>query len=293
MKHHSLKEWILATRPWSFPASSMPVLVTLFWLLAKDIPMNWWLGVAALVNIILVHAAGNVWSDYYDYKRGVDRDDTYGVKILTSGQFTPQEVMRLSVVLQVLAVGMGIVMVCLTGLPLLYIGLMGIGLSLLYPPLKYNALGDVVIALCYSVLPMLGTSFIASGTIHWAVLWLAVPVGLITIAILHVNNTRDIETDLRAGIRTFSMLTGRRVAAYIYCFEVLFPYVWMLGLAALGVTSWWTLTAFLSLPLAIRNARTMMRYKTDGIAAIARLDEGTAQLQMAFSLTLIIGLVFA
>lgn len=293
MKHHSLKEWILATRPWSFPASSMPVLVTLFWLLAKDIPMNWWLGVAALVNIILVHAAGNVWSDYYDYKRGVDRDDTYGVKILTSGQFTPKEVMRLSLTLQVLAVAMGIVMVCLTGLPLLYIGLMGIGLSLLYPPLKYNALGDIVIALCYSVLPMLGTSFIASSTIHWAVLWLAVPVGLITIAILHVNNTRDIETDRRAGIRTFSMLTGRSVAAYIYCFEVLFPYVWMLGLAAFGVTSWWTLTAFLSLPLAIRNARTMMRYKTDGIAAIARLDEGTAQLQMAFSLTLIIGLVFA
>ena len=206
---HTLKDWILATRPWSFPASSMPVLVTLFWLFAKDIDMNWWLGIAALLNIILVHAAGNVWSDYFDYRRGVDRDDTYGVKLLTSGQFSPKQFMRLSLTLQVAAVAMGIVLVCLTGLPLLWIGLCGIALSLLYPPLKYMALGDVVIALCYSVLPMMGTSFIASGTIHWPVLWLAVPVGLITIAILHVNNTRDIETDQRAGIRTFSMLTGR------------------------------------------------------------------------------------
>lgn len=288
---HSLKEWVLATRPWSFPASSMPVLVTLFWLLANGIELNWWLGLAALVNIILVHAAGNVWSDYFDYKRGVDRDDTYGVKNLTSGLFSPTEIMRLSLVLQVLAVVMGIVMVCLTGLPLLYIGLCGIGLSLLYPPLKYNALGDVVIALCYSVLPMMGTSFIASGTIHWAVLWLAVPVGLITIAILHVNNTRDIETDRRAGIRTFSMLTGRAFAAGVYCFEVLFPYLWVLGLCLFGMTSWWTMLCWLSLPLALKNTRTMMGYKQGGIESIARLDEGTAQLQMAFSVTLIIGLI--
>ena len=288
---HTPKDWILATRPWSFPASSMPVLVTLFWLFAKDIDMNWWLGIAALLNIILVHAAGNVWSDYFDYRRGVDRDDTYGVKLLTSGQFSPKQFMRLSLTLQVAAVAMGIVLVCLTGLPLLWIGLCGIALSLLYPPLKYMALGAVVIALCYSVLPMMGTSFIASGTIHWPVLWLAVPVGLITIAILHVNNTRDIETDQRAGIRTFSMLTGRSFAAHVYCFEVLFPYLWTLGLCIAGVEVWWLMLSWLSLPLVVKNAKTMMSYKSGGIAAIARLDEGTAQLQMAFSLTLIVGLI--
>ena len=291
MKHHSLKDWILVTRPWSFPASSMPVLVTLFWLFASNIELNWWLGIAALVNIILVHAAGNVWSDYFDYKKGVDREDTYGVKILTSGQFTPKEVMRLSLILQVLAVVMGIVLVCLTGWTLLWIGLAGIALSLCYPPLKYIALGDVVIALCYSVLPMVGVSFIASGEIHWPVLWLAVPVGLITIAILHANNTRDIETDVRARIHTFSILTGRSFAAGVYYFEVLFPYAWMLGLCAFGIVSWWTMLTWLSLPLALKNVRAMMGWKEKGIESFARLDEGTAQLQMAFSLTLIIGLV--
>ncbi|MDO4993827.1 MAG: prenyltransferase [Bacteroidales bacterium] len=288
---HSLKDWILATRPWSFPASSMPVLVTLFWLLANGDEVNWLLGILALVNIIFVHAAGNVWSDYFDYKKGVDRDDTYSVQTLTSGQFTPQEVMRLSVVLQIIAVAMGIMMVCLCGLPLLWIGLTGIALSLCYPPLKYVALGDVVIALCYSVLPMVGVSFIASGEIHWPVLWLAVPVGLITIGILHANNTRDIETDVRARIHTFSMLTGRAFAAGVYYFEVLFPYLWMLGLCVFGVTSWWTMLSWLSLPLALQNVKTMSQWKTGGIAAFARLDEATAKLQMAFSLTLIVGLL--
>ena len=78
---------MLATRPWSFPASTMPVFVTMMFLWSKGIEVNWWLGIMALVNIVLVHAAGNVWSDYHDYKRGVDAPDTYGVRILTDNTY--------------------------------------------------------------------------------------------------------------------------------------------------------------------------------------------------------------
>ena len=287
----TLKDWILATRPWSFPASAMPVIVTLAWLYANGIEVNWWLGAAALVNIILVHAAGNVWSDYFDYKRGVDREDTFGVKILTSGKFTTKQVLRLSITLQVLAIVMGLFMVYATGLLLLWIGIAGIALSLLYPPLKYHALGDLVILLCYSVLPMLGTSFIACGAVHYPVLWLAVPVGLITVAILHANNTRDIETDQRAQISNFPMFAGRKVSSWIYVFEVLFPYLWMIGLVVAQVISWPALFTLLSLPLAWKNVRMMMNYREGGIASFATLDEKTAQLQLAFSTLLVIGLV--
>ena len=154
MHTHTLKDWILATRPWSFPASAMPVLVTMAWLFANDITGCWWLGFLAVVNIVIVHAAGNTWSDYFDYKHSVDRDDTYGAKNLTSGLFTPRQIWKLSVGLLIVAVVMGCVIVCLTGWPLLAIGVAGILLSLLYPPLKYHALGDVVILFCYALLPM-------------------------------------------------------------------------------------------------------------------------------------------
>ncbi len=293
MNNHTLKDWILATRPWSFPASAMPVMVTTVWMYVTGHPTNWWLAVAAVINIILVHAAGNVWSDYHDYKRGVDRDDTYGVKILTSGKFTPREVWYLSATLQVLAVAMGCMMVLLTGLPLLWIGLIGIALSLLYPPLKYHALGDVVILLCYAVLPMLGTTFIVGGQIHPQVLWLAVPVGLITIAILHANNTRDIETDSRARIKTFAMLTGRNIAVPIYVAEVLVPYLWVAGLCLSGFLPWTALLTWVSLPIAWGNVRTIAKFRREGVKSYAWLDEATAKLQLAFSLLLIIGLLLS
>lgn len=291
MEKHSFKDWVVATRPWSFPASVMPVAVAFVWLWSKDVPVVWWLGALAVLNIILVHAAGNVWSDIADYRSGVDAADTFGVRQLVDGHFTPSEFMRLSLTLNMLAVGMGLVMVWLTGWPLLAIGIVGVALSVCYPRLKYMALGDVVIILCYALLPMLGTSFIAAGKFVCDVLWLAVPVGLITVAILHVNNVRDVTTDRWAGIHTLPMLTGRGFGRWLYVFEVLFPYVWLVLLVVLNVVSWPALAVFLSLPVALGNVRDVMdRNDTEG-TKLARLDERTAQLQLAFSALLIIGMV--
>lgn len=301
MKKHSLKEWLLATRPWSFPASAMPVAVTIVWSWAQGADVNWCLGLWALVNIIFVHAAGNVWSDIADYRSGVDASDTFGVRTLVDGQFTVGEFRRLSLCLNALAVLSGLAMVAVLyvvygqaeALSLLCIGFAGILLSFCYPRLKYMALGDLVIALCYALLPMMGTSLIVSGTILWKVLWLAVPVGLITVAILHANNVRDIETDDRAGITTLAMFTGRPFGARLYAFEVLFPFVWLLGLMAFGIEPWWLLTAFAALPVALKNARTMLAYEQNGPESYASLDEMTAKLQLMFSLLLIVGLVLS
>ncbi len=293
MKQHSFKDWVLATRPWSFPASTMPVVVTIAWLWAHDVDINWWFGLWALINIIFVHAAGNVWSDIADFRSGVDADDTFGVRLLVDGQFTIPEFRRLSLILNTIAVLGGIALVCLTGLPLLYIGVAGILLSLCYPRLKYAALGDVVIILCYALLPMSGTSFIVSGAIHWDVLWLAVPVGLITVAILHANNVRDIETDSRAGIKTFPMLTGRRFGSWLYAFEVIFPFVWLIGLMIFGIAPWWLAIALLAVIVAFKNVSVMLAYEKGGKASYAALDEQTAKLQLLFSLLLIVGLVLS
>ena len=162
MKKHSLKDWMIAVRPWSFPASSMPVVVTLAYLYWMQQDINWVNGIWALLNIIVFHAAGNTWSDYFDYKHKVDARDTFGAKTLTDGMFTPREIYRLSMALLAVALVAGIGLLWRTGLPLLYIGIGGAACSLLYPPLKYRALGDVVIFLAYALLPTLGTCYVAT-----------------------------------------------------------------------------------------------------------------------------------
>lgn len=290
---HSFKEWMIAVRPWSFPASAMPVVVTLAYLNYAGYQVNWWLGVWALLNIVIFHAAGNTWSDYFDYKKGVDREDTFGAKTLTGGMFTPKEIYNLSLGLLAVALLGGIGLMLCTGLPLLYVGIGGMLCTLLYPMLKFNALGDADIFCAYAILPMLGTSFVATGAFHYEVLWNAISVGLITVGILHANNTRDMEHDARANIKTFAMLMGNKASAYAYCFEMIFPFVWVVGCIVAGVLPYYSLLVLVALMPALKNASMAIKFLKEGMTAIANLDELTAKLQLIFSLLLSISLFIA
>ena len=291
MRRHSFKEWMIAVRPWSFPASAMPVAVTLGYLFAGHQQVNWLNGIWALLNIVIFHASGNTWSDYFDYRRKVDGDDTFGAKTITSGMFRAKEIFLLSFGLLAVASLAGIGLWLRTGMPLLYIGLGGLACSVLYPFLKYRSMGDLVIFVAYGLLPTVGTVYAAALHVDWHVLYLAVPVGLITVAILHCNNLRDMSTDSRARIRTFAMGIGTRASVWVYCFEILFPFLWITGCVVAGILPGLCLVAWSAVVTALKNARMMLGVSRNGLDSISRLDEYTSKLQLQFSVFLIIGFV--
>lgn len=291
MKKHSFNEWVIAVRPWSFPASAMPIIVTLAFLFYKGSEINWLYGIWTLIGMLLFHMTGNVWSDYFDFKKKVDADDTFGAKTLTTGMFKPEEIKRLAIGLLIVSVACGLGLFAVTGLPLLWIGLAGVLCTLLYPVLKFNALGDLDILLAFAFLPTLGTSYAVTGAIDWSVLWIALPVGLITDGILHSNNTRDVITDKRAGITTMAMGLGNKFSAWLYGFEVIFPFIWVGVCSIIGIMPLTTLAIFFTLPVAIACAQTMMHSLTGGAGVIADLDVRTANLQLMFSALLTIAFI--
>lgn len=291
MKKHTFGQWMIAVRPWSFPASAMPVITATAYLFWKGTEINWLFAGWALLNIIIFHAAGNTWSDYFDFRKKVDADDTFGAKTLTTGMFSSKEIFLLSLCLTIVASAGGLGLLALTGLDLLWIGLGGVLCTLLYPILKFNALGDLVILMAYAFLPTIGTSFVTTGAIDWSVLLIALPVGLITDGILHSNNTRDTLTDKRAGIKTMAMGLGHKASAILYGFEVLFPFVWIGVLSMIGILPVTTIIVFLTLVVAIGCSQTMMKSLEGGVKMIADLDVRTANLQLLFSAFLSIAFV--
>ena len=290
-RKHSFGDWMIAIRPWSFPASAMPVIAATAYLFWKGAEIQWLYAAWALVNIVIFHAAGNTWSDYFDFRKKVDAADTFGAKTLTIGMFTSKEILILSLALTIIATAGGVGLMLLTGLPLLWIGLGGIFCTLLYPFLKFNALGDLVILLAYAFLPTIGTSFVATGEIDWSILYIALPVGLITDGILHSNNTRDTLTDKRAGIKTMAMALGPKASAVLYGLEVIFPFVWVAALSIIGLLPLTSIIVFLTLVVAIGCAQTMMKSLEGGSEMIADLDVRTANLQLMFSALLTIAFV--
>ena len=290
MRNHNFKSWFIATRPWSFPASAMPILVTLAYLHWLGESVNWYIGIWTLINIIIFHAAGNTWSDYYDFKIGVDREDTIGGTSIISGEFKAKEIRNLSISLLAIALLSGIALLLCTGLPTLYFGIAGALLTVLYPWFKYHALGDVDIFLTYSLLPILGTTFVATGRCGTEALWLTIPIGLITVGILQINNARDTIQDKRADIKTFAMLVGKKASAYIYCFEVIFPFIYIIAGAIMGVFPYISLIVLPAIKIAIDNSRKAILFPKNGEKLLFGVDEMTAKLQLTFSLLLTISL---
>lgn len=285
---HTVKDWILTTRPWSFPASAMPVLATFAYMAwvcdIYSLPIDWINGILAVVGIVFFHASGNMLSDIRDYKKGIDKDLQH--MPLVNGSFTTKEYLRFSLTLFVVGVAIGIYIMTRCGWPLLYAAFYGAFFTLTYATFKYFAMGDLVIFLSYAIIPIMGTTYATISEYYTPALVLALPIGLITVAILHVNNTRDIDSDREAGIRTLAMLIGRKASLKLYAFEVLFPFLLIIATVFCGWLPWYSLVTLLAAPKAWKVARIVLGAKKKGTGVLASIDAETAQLQLVFSLLL-------
>lgn len=275
-----MKKIFLAMRPWSFVVSITPVLMTAVGLRYLGYAVDWWMVAWAALGIVLFHALGNTLSDYFDYKHGVDAEDTYGQVLLSSQQMTLGEMLRLACVLGVLAVvnGVAIWWAMDWNMQLLLIGGLGAVIAAVYAWLKFHALGDWAIFFNFGLLPALGTSIVGLGTLTWDALWFVLLYIPITNAVLHANNMRDTFTDTRAHIKTMPMLISKRLGQLIYYIEVCLPALWTIVCVCLGKLPLFALLVLISLKMVIGNCRAMGRYSEDE-HAIDHLDEQTAQLQ--------------
>lgn len=293
---HSLKEWAIVTRYWSFPVSTMPVVVTfayLFWRADAGVSLSLVNGVLALVGAVVLHSAGNVLSDYFDYMTGVDNADAFAVPNLVFHKFEPGEYLHFSILLFAVGIAIGLLLTVLSGPGLLLIGGIGVVLTMGYSWLKYHALGDLDIFLIFSILIILGTTYVVTGTVVWDALVLAPAIGIITVSVLHVNNTIDIETDQAAGMHSFAMLLGKKHSVDLYVVYQLFPFLYMAVAVVLGLLPWYVLVCLPALIPASKNIKAARAWRTQGQQAILGLDQATAKLQLVFSLLVTVGLIVA
>jgi len=291
---HNVREWFVATRYWSFIVSAMPVIVTFAFLCDRHMLPQ---GTSCILNLILallaaviLHAAGNVFSDYFDFKRGVDNENAFAVPNLVFHKFEPKEYLRFSLALFAVGCALGMVLVFRTGLELLVIGIVGVLLTASYSFLKFRALGDLDIFLIFSVLEIMGTSYVICNQVFTDALCLALPIGIITVAVLHANNTLDIESDGKAGIKTFAMILGGSASSKLFIAYLVLPFVLIAASVIAGLLTPWSLICLLAAVPAYKNLKAAAEYPEKGINAMMGLDQATAKVQLVFSGLLAIGL---
>jgi len=285
----TLAVWLQSVRAFSFPASIVPVAVGAVLAAHSEGPVAWWLVPFIAVASVLMHAGTNLVSDYFDYRKGVDKDYTYGSSgVLVAGLLTPMQVFVGGLVAFAIACGIGLLFIALRGWPILALGLFGLLGGIFYTArpvgYKYFAFGDALVFLLMGPLMVVGSYFVLTDSYSHAVLIASLPVGCLVAAILHANNMRDIEHDLDAHVRTVANLLGHDRSRTEYYFLVGGAYVAVLGMIVGGLVSSWGLLVFATAPLAVKNFRRVIHSQPRRPEMIATLDVETAQLHLAFGL---------
>lgn len=291
----TLKDWIIAVRPWSFAVSALPAFVAMMYTIHthSESKTNWMLGVIAIIGAVIFHAGGNLISDYNDYKYGVDREGKVGSDILTSKLFTPKQVFIYGWTFIVTGIALGLFLVSQVGTSLLWIGLFGTIGAVFYYRFKFKALGDLLIFLVYGPTIMLGTGYVMLGHIDWTLLLVSFPMAFITVNVLHANNTRDIRSDRIAEIKTYAMVIGVKGSIIYYYLLTTLAYVFIVAMVILNILPLPALIVLITLPVAIKNCKAMSQVTEDDVTPINDLDKGTAQLQLVFSASLSLALIIA
>ena len=232
---------LAATRPAFLTASMLPVLVSgaLAWGQGSgDFPLV--LLSLAVINIILIHSGANVLNDYFDARNGSDDANeerifpfTGGSRFIQNGVLGPRETWHFGMALMLSGGILGLYMVTQTGPLLLLMGLAGAVLAYFYsapPCLACRGVGDVVIAACFGLLPVTGTSLILTGKISAQSVWLGAIIGCFVAAILWINSIPDIRADRKAGKLTLPARLGPRKALWGL------PVLFLLGYALLALS---------------------------------------------------------
>ena len=238
----SLATRLRALRAFSFPVSVLPVAVATA-IVRSPSEWDWPILIASMLGVMLLHGAGNLFNDYFDFKSGVDRklddDESRPGRFLVRGELLPKDIFIQALVCLLLALPVGIFLIFRCGPSLLYFaGAAGVGLYCYTGPplnLKYRALGEPLIFAVFGPCLMLGAAYAQTGLLHLQVLLLSIPVGLATTAIVTSNNIRDHEEDSIAGVRTLARVIGPRALRWFYILQVFGCVLSLVGLAIAGV----------------------------------------------------------
>lgn len=294
--HLRLAAWYRAARPRTLTATYAPLGLAAVVALDEG-GLDLLRFALALLGALLLQIAANLINEYADYRRGADALKVAGQgMVIKQRVLPPGMVLAGAVVTVTLGSLIGLLLAAYSGPLLLWIGVGGVLVVVLYTagplPLAYIGLGELAVFVFMGPLMVLGTYYaVTAGQASRTALLAGLPIGFMVAAILHANNIRDIEADRAANKRTLAVLLGLRLAQAEYVFLVGGAYLTLVMLVVAGVMPWPTLLALVTAPEAYRLAR-IITSSTD-IALLHQAQGRTARLHGLFGLWLVVGWLLA
>jgi 1,4-dihydroxy-2-naphthoate octaprenyltransferase len=229
----SAQQWIEGARLRTLPLAVAPVAIG-SGAAATMHGFNAPLALLCLVVALALQVGVNYSNDYSDGVRGTDDFRVGPPRLTGSGAANPKRVLAVAVAFFAVAGLAGLVIVLVTAQWwMIAVGAAAIIAAWFYTggknPYGYAGWGEVFVFIFFGLVATLGTTYVQAGFVNDQA-WLgAVGTGMISCAVLVVNNIRDIATDTQAGKKTLSVRIGKTASIVLFCILLLVPF----GIAAL------------------------------------------------------------
>ncbi len=258
--------------------------------------------ILAVIAIFLIEIGKNAVNEVVDYISGVDKDIdedkktpfSGGKKTIVEGKLTTGQAKKIALATYIPAVIIGLVIVFFREFDVLWVGMLGVGASLLYsvPPFKfaYRGLGEIAVGFTFGPLIMTGVNLLMTGEIDHGVLAASVPIGLIIANVLWINQFPDYETDKKGDKKNWVVRLGKKTASYIYGLVFLLVYLSFIVLSIV-YNSYMMLLPMISLPIAIGSIRNAIR-NYDNVKQLIFSNKRTIQIYQLTGLLLIVSYIF-
>ncbi len=251
--------WILASRPKTLPAASVPVIMGTA--MAYGDRVHYFPAAAvALACALLIQIIANFVNDYADFKKGTDDHTRIGpLRVTQAGLVTPRE-MKIAIFLAIfITLLLGLYLVLRGGIPVVLMGVLSILSGIIYTagpfPLGYIGLADIFVLIFFGPVAAAGTYYVQALSIHPWVIAAGFAPGLFSVAILTVNNLRDLENDKNHNKKTLAVRFGKNFAMYEYAFSFFLACLIPIAIYFISGKYKWasisTLTLFLS-PIVLK-----------------------------------------
>lgn len=249
-----VSKWLISTRAavlvMTFISSA---LAGLFALRDGKFDLLPWL--ALTFGLILAHATNNLFNDFTDFVKGVDKDNyfrtMYGPQPVANGLMTTTQLLTYTAITGAVAAFLGIWLIAINGWdPIIWL-LLGLGafFVLFYTwPLKYIALGEVAVLLVWGPLMIGGGYYVLAGSWDWNVIWASVPYYFGVTTVIFGKHIDKISVDKEKKIYTLPVVLGETLSRYAVIAMMVLPYLLVLAMVGLRYFTPVMLAVLLALP---------------------------------------------
>jgi 1,4-dihydroxy-2-naphthoate octaprenyltransferase len=227
-----------------------------------------WLGLT--LGLILAHASNNIFNDYTDFVRGVDKDNyyrnIYGAQPIASGLMSKRQHLTYFAVTALIALVLGLYLIWYAGFSATAWMLFGLGafFLLFYTwPLKGLAMGEIAVLIVWGPLMIGGGYYVLTQGWNWFVVIASLPYVLGVTTVIFGKHIDKLDMDKKKGIHTLPVVIGEKASRYTVLAMMIAPYLFTLYLIAARFFTPVLLIVFLALPTFLKIYPVFLKPKPE------------------------------